>query len=284
MSFFSRSLYPSYFAKKPYHNTAIVSDDSSNSSTSPSDNIWCHDTLVPQNRDCLRVLSKKEYKRVGWTLSLAFARDPLTHYLVACPDLKNCSEESLWNLHKYMLTCIASYYLLIGKTFCIGPDYNSIALWVLPGTTHDERWSILRSGLWRLQYKLSSEGRRRYYTEVVPKLDRLKQKIMGKRDGDCYYLVYLATKPSCQGKGYGSKLIQHMIQQADDEGKPMYLESSSPSNTKYYQKFGFVPKENIRFGPDASILLTAMVREPKVRVSSTSGLSSLELKNTNEST
>lgn len=75
----------------------------------------------------------------------------------------------------------------------------------------DDWWTSLRSGMWRLYYQLSAEGRRRYYDEMLPVLNRTKEDVMGERDKDCYYLVYIGTKPAAQGKGYAGKLIRDMI-------------------------------------------------------------------------
>jgi ribosomal protein S18 acetylase RimI-like enzyme len=35
--------------------------------------------------------------------------------------------------------------------------------------------------------------------------------VMGDRVNDCYYLVYIGTKPSARGRGYASKLMRDMI-------------------------------------------------------------------------
>lgn len=79
-----------------------------------------------------------------------------------------------------------------------------------PGKDSDDWLTILRSGMWRLYYQLSAEGRRRYYNELLPVLHQTKHEVMGDRDDDCYYLVYLGTKPSGQRRGYARKLIDHM--------------------------------------------------------------------------
>lgn len=81
---------------------------------------------------------------------------------------------------------------------------------MLPGQNTDEWTTTLRSGLWRLPWQLSAEGRRRYYAELVPVLHDTKLEVMGSRDLDCYYLVYLGTKPSGRGRGYARKLIEQM--------------------------------------------------------------------------
>ena len=64
--------------------------------------------------------------------------------------------------------------------------------------------------MWRLYYQLSPEARRRYYDEMVPVLHDAKQRAMGGRDDDCYYLLYLGTKPNSRGKGFAGKLIRDM--------------------------------------------------------------------------
>ena len=78
-----------------------------------------------------------------------------------------------------------------------------------PGSGNmDGWWTTLRSGMWRLYYQLSAGGRRRYYDELMPLLHDTKLDVMGERDDDCYYLVYLGTKPSGQRRGYARKLIE----------------------------------------------------------------------------
>ena len=62
-----------------------------------------------------------------------------------------------------------------------------------------------------MYYMLSSEGRKRYFDELLPLLHRTKLEVMGPRDDDCYYLVYLGTKPKARGRGYARKLIEDMV-------------------------------------------------------------------------
>lgn len=76
----------------------------------------------------------------------------------------------------------------------------------------DDWLTFFRSGLWRLYYQLSSEGRTRFFTEFFPLLHTTKHEVMGERDADSYYLVYLGSKPSARGKGYARKLIAHMAE------------------------------------------------------------------------
>lgn len=74
----------------------------------------------------------------------------------------------------------------------------------------DDLWTIMRSGMWRLRYKLSAEGKQRFYEEFLPLLHDTMHEVLGEREGEAYYLVYLGSKPSARGKGYARKLIEHM--------------------------------------------------------------------------
>lgn len=80
-----------------------------------------------------------------------------------------------------------------------------------PGKDMDDWWTMLRSGMWRLYYQLTAEGRKRYYDEMLPVLHDTKEEVMGERDDDCYYLVYIGTKPNARGKGYATKLLLDMM-------------------------------------------------------------------------
>lgn len=79
------------------------------------------------------------------------------------------------------------------------------------GKDADDWWTLFRSGMWRLYLQLSAEGRERYFNELMPLLHDTKAEVLGDRDGDAYYLVYLGTKPHARGRGYARKLLQTMI-------------------------------------------------------------------------
>lgn len=81
-----------------------------------------------------------------------------------------------------------------------------------PHASIDSFYTLIRSGLWRLYYKLSAEGRYRYFTEFMPLLHDTKRDILGQHEEESYYLVYLGSKPSARGKGYARVLIEHGIQ------------------------------------------------------------------------
>jgi ribosomal protein S18 acetylase RimI-like enzyme len=42
-----------------------------------------------------------------------------------------------------------------------------------------------------------------------------------------------------QGRGYGSALLRHALEQIDRDGQLAYLESTNPANVPLYQRHGF---------------------------------------------
>lgn len=222
-------------------------------------------SLVPQGwEDQVRAIGISEYKEAALSLAQAFARDDLAQYLV--DGEVGSSDEAKWRLHVDIFKYLVAAHCYRGVVTAIGPDYEGVALWVLPGQNTDEWTTTLRSGLWRLPWQLSAEGRRRYYAELMPLLHDTKRDVLGPRDDESYYLVYLGTKPSGRGRGYARMLIEGMAARADAEGRAMYLESSSAKNNLYYKKFGFEVKKDIQLGGGGGsppVTLTIMVREPQ---------------------
>jgi len=65
--------------------------------------------------------------------------------------------------------------------------------------------------------------------------------------GDHWYLQTLGVEPAHQGKGYGSLLMEYMLEKIDNTNPlPAFLETSTEINVKFYKRFGFeVMKEGI---------------------------------------
>jgi ribosomal protein S18 acetylase RimI-like enzyme len=132
-----------------------------------------------------------------------------------------------------------------------------------PGQNMDDYLTMFRSGMWRLNYRLSPEGKRRFFDEFLPLLHDTMHSTLGDREHEAWYLVYLGTKPSGRGKGHARKLVEHVTKLADREGRPCYLESSNATNPPIYRRFGFEQCRTIQLQRGGrNIPLDIMVREP----------------------
>ena len=73
----------------------------------------------------------------------------------------------------------------------------------------------------------------------------------------------LGVEPSAQGKGLGGRLLEPVLQQADSEGLPAYLETDKERNLAFYARFRFGLVDTLwPDGPDAPPEWT-MWRDPK---------------------
>lgn len=76
-----------------------------------------------------------------------------------------------------------------------------------------------------------------------------------------WYLTFIGADPAARGTGVGSALVRHRLEFADRAGVGAYLESSSPENARYYERFGFEDRGEIKsYGSPPTI---AMWRDPE---------------------
>ncbi|MCJ1313346.1 hypothetical protein MMC25_007024 [Agyrium rufum] len=210
-----------------------------------------------------RIIKPSEYKAAAQCLADAFATDDVAQYFIETGDRKNWSEAQKWNLHVSILEYVVTAHCLKGLALTIGPDYDCVALWMPPGSNMDDWLTMLRSGMWRLNYKLSTEGKHRFFNEFLPLLHDSKAEILGGRDDNSWYLVYIGTKTSARGNGYARKLIEYVTKMADASALPCYLESSNDINPAIYRRLGFETQKKIRLTRATKpVELEIMVREP----------------------
>lgn len=80
-------------------------------------------------------------------------------------------------------------------------------------------------------------------------------------------LTHLCTRHSYHGRGLGAALLRGVLDLADTEGLPAYLEAS-PAGLSLYKRLGFETVDMLKFdrsetGCDTPATLHVMVREPR---------------------
>ncbi|KAL0262657.1 hypothetical protein SLS55_001627 [Diplodia seriata] len=215
----------------------------------------------------IRVLDISEYKGAALALAEAFKDDDVSRYFLDTPDRADWTPEQKWDLHVAIFEYVVYAHILKGLVTTVGSDYGAVALWMPPGTHMDDLFTAFRSGMWRLHFRLSREGRKRFFTEFMPLLHDTKASVMGERDVSSWYLVYVGTRPSARGKGYCRKLIEHVTDMADRDGRAIYLESSHVRNVPIYRRMGFRECRRIYLqrAEKSNVALEIMVREPGVK-------------------
>lgn len=215
--------------------------------------------VIPEG---VRVVTAAEYKEAAACLAEAFAEDDVARYFIDVPDRTQWTEKEKWDLHVEILEYVTYAHIMKGLVTTIG-DFEAVALWMPPGKNMDDYWTTLRSGMWRLNYRLSGEGKRRFFNEFLPLLHDTKASALGVHDDNSWYLVYIGTKPSAQGRGHCRKLIEHVTKQADAQGQVTYLESSNERNPAIYRRFGFETVRTVHLQRgEKNVSMDIMVREP----------------------
>lgn len=114
---------------------------------------------------------------------------------------------------------------------------RGIAVWLPPGVTLRPSPPPLRA-IPRIAQALAQPG--------AIRLIRRRQRALAKaHKTPSWHLAFLATDPAHQGRGIGRRLIEHILQRADADGTPVWLETSDPANVGLYEKFGFTTTAQI---------------------------------------
>ena len=184
-------------------------------------------------------------------LARAFAEDPI--YTAVFPD----EAERKLGLHR-LFGGVVGYCLVYGKVYTTA-SVEGVACWLPPGNTEITFGRMLRAGLelpWAL-IRLKSAPRRRFQA-VLAYMDRVhKEQVSGLH----WHLWALGVEPGHQKRGIGGRLMQPVFDEADREGVPCYLETESPGNVAYYEKWGFqVVSDGVVPGPE--IRVWTMLRPP----------------------
>jgi GNAT superfamily N-acetyltransferase len=78
-------------------------------------------------------------------------------------------------------------------------------------------------------------------------------------DEAAWYLSIVAVDPAAQGQGFGRKLLEPTIAEADRGGVTCYLETFGQRNLSFYQRLGFAPVARFT-EPTTGVEYTVMVR------------------------
>lgn len=172
--------------------------------------------LKAQNSE-IRVVPPEEHKQAAASLAESFVEDHVMRYAIDTPD-SNWSDKERWAVYVQMMEYITYATCIEGVVTTVGPNYDCVALWNPPDVDLDNMILMFRSGIWRLHYQLTSEGRERYFNEFQPLLASALDDVLGDRSRDCWYLNYIGTKPESRGHGYAKKLIQHITDRVSQRG------------------------------------------------------------------
>lgn len=169
--------------------------------------------------------TRADADRVGRALADAFVDDPVFAWLIPL-DARHRDRR----LRMYF-TSMSRSYLRRDKHVYVAGDDQAGALWSAPGHWELPAIEIVRES----RSAASAFGR-----NLVRALRcQLQIESLHPKDRQHWYLGYLGTRGPEQGKGIGSALLRQVLQVADRDRLPSYLESSCERNLALYERHGF---------------------------------------------
>jgi len=170
----------------------------------------------------IRNATTADIPKISLTLAKAFEDDPVKLFLTGGKPL---TPERVTPFFSAFQTIQLPHGLVFTT-----PGYEAASIWAPPG-----EWKVPFSKILRF----SPRFLKLYGLRFFPNLQVLTDMEKVHPADPHYYLEFIGTDPAHQGKGFGSTLMQPMIDRADAEGVGAYLESSKESNVPFYARFGF---------------------------------------------
>lgn len=158
--------------------------------------------------------------RITTVLTSAFWDDPVFRW--AIPD-----DDQRWDALPGIFQVFVDGFLPLGATH-VNSAGTGTALWAPPGTAAE------LDGL-------------EPHALALPRMLQIMELLESTHPHEeCWYLNLLAVESGAQGKGIGSALLRHVLERADADGVPAYLEATSPANRRLYERHGFEVTAELR--------------------------------------
>ena len=189
-------------------------------------------------------LEARSYEQASEVMARAFQDDAGWKYLI--PDASR-----RLHLLPSFFGIVVRYSLLYGEVYTTS-SVEGVACWLPPGNTSPIFSRLVRLGFRHALsgFELGWAGFRRYVSMETYDGTVHQRFVPGKH----WYLWALGVEPAYQGQGIGGMLMQPVLRQAEAEGLPCYLETSTEKNVAFYGKRGFtVVNEGIVPGSDLHV-------------------------------
>jgi GNAT superfamily N-acetyltransferase len=191
-------------------------------------------------------------------------------YKIQKKDLKNAvnildnafSEESMWkevfndeDKNRVLTEVMVRFCLKYGNVLATSDNLEG----VMAISPHDKDMTalrIIRSGAFFLSMKISNEAKK---MKVLSNAIEEAKKSLN-LDPHIHLLI-MGVSQEYQGKGFGGKLIRAIIEKAETERKPIYLETQKEENVTLYEKYGFSVKKKIILPEPLNLPMWLMVRD-----------------------
>lgn len=197
------------------------------------------------------LLERSQYSAGIEALAQAFNHDPIMQYFYPV------KEPSRLNSLRWLSQLTIEYCSPYNQIYTTGQNLKGCAVWLPPGAFPMQMLRLLQLGFYQFPLKVQWQ-KIGAFLSIFNRMEHYHQQDMA---APHWYLVMLGVAPGFQGQGVGGTLIQPVLQQADRDGVPCYLETSTERGVNFYQKHGFEVVRSEQLSANAPSFWT-MKREP----------------------
>ena len=198
------------------------------------------------------LIAQEQIFAAGEVLARAFFNDPLCVYTQ--PDLEARMSQFTW-FFTQLVREGARQDGVYTNTLMDPPD--GVAVWMPPQAGEPTAEVAVWSEMDQMEQRFGPEAYRRF-TDAYRHFEHIHHQCMA---GPHWYLALLGVSPPCQSQGIGRALLTPVLQRADQEGLPCYLETFVSDNVPFYEHRGFqVVDAGVE--PQSQVAFWAMKREP----------------------
>lgn len=176
----------------------------------------------------IRPLVEADEPEVAAALARAFQDDPLQTYVF--PDPVERAEKSPAHFAPLL-----RYGRLFGEVLTPAGSPGGAAVWLPPNGTDVTPERAAAAGFDRWPDLLGPEAADRFFSALAAVDPFHKTDVRPEH----WYVMVVGVAPEAQGQGLGRALLQPVMDRADRDGVPCYLETAQPRNVSFYQHLGF---------------------------------------------
>lgn len=198
----------------------------------------------------MRQLQPSEVAGAASLLARAFAADPFLGYFMADLRRRRRALPPFFAAVLYELSDSHAVYVAEQDGGLAG-----VAAWLPPDPEAPSRKARLRAHLASLRVRL-------LFPRSAPRVQSGFAALAADHPDEAHwYLAFVGVEPSRQGQGLGRRLLDPVLEQADRDGRPCYLETPFPDTRAFYRKLGFADTAEVRPVAGAPPIWT-MTRRP----------------------